>query len=43
LANKKVNVNFLDAAEKELDEGIDYYNAQRSGLVLNFLIRCSLL
>ena len=32
-----MNVNFLDAAEKELDEGIDYYNAQRSGLGFEFL------
>ena len=32
-----MNVNFLDAAEKELDEGIDYYNAQRAGLGFEFL------
>jgi len=32
-----VNVNFLSAAEKELDEEIDYYNAQRSGLGFEFL------
>jgi len=32
-----VNVNFLKAAEGELDEGIDYYNAQRSGLGFEFL------
>ncbi|MGZ8184532.1 MAG: type II toxin-antitoxin system RelE/ParE family toxin [Methylobacter sp.] len=30
-------VNFLYAAEKELDEGIEYYNAQRSGLGFEFL------
>jgi hypothetical protein len=32
-----VNVNFLSAAEKELDEEIDYYNVQRSGLGFEFL------
>jgi hypothetical protein len=32
-----VNVNFLYAAEKELEEGIEYYNAQRSGLGFEFL------
>lgn len=32
-----MNVNFLNAAEKELEEGIEYYNAQRSGLGFEFL------
>ena len=33
-----MNVNFLYAAEKELEEGIEYYNAQRSGLGFEFCL-----
>lgn len=32
-----MNVNFLNAAETELDEGIEYYNTQKSGLGFEFL------
>ena len=32
-----MNVNFLTATEKELAEGIEYYNAQRSDLGFEFL------
>jgi plasmid stabilization system protein ParE len=32
-----MNVNFLNSAETELEEGVEYYNAQKSGLGFEFL------
>lgn len=33
-----MNIRFLDAAELELDEAIDYYNAEVAGLGDSFLL-----
>ncbi len=32
-----LSINFLDVAEQELDEAVEYYNSELSGLGLEFL------
>ncbi len=32
-----MKINFLDTAEKELDEAAEYYNSQKQGLGFEFL------